>query len=249
MTPAVVPLSVLRRWFGRQLARHDDGREGQIGPGSGVLMKVTVAVGDDHPVVRAGLVQMLTASDLIDVVAEADDGAQLLDTVRALTPRVVLSDYRMPGLDGAAFALAVQQEQLSSRVLVLSAYTEPAIVFRCLENGAAGFLSKDVDRDTLIAAIHSVATGADVLPPEFVSDVLDEIRQRRSLTRAAVTLSPREREILAAAASGRSTPDIARSMHLSTSTVKTYLRRLYEKLGVGSRGAAIAEAMRQDLFS
>ena len=211
-------------------------------------MKITVAVGDDHPVVRAGLVQMLTASELIDVVAEAYDGTQLLDSIRALRPQVALSDFRMPGLDGAALALAAQQEQLPTRVLVLSAYTEPAIVFRCLENGAAGFLSKDVDRATLIDAIRSVAAGTDVLPPEFIGDVLDQIRQRRTATPAAITLSPREREILAAAAEGRSAPDIARSMHLSTSTVKTYLRRLYEKLGVGSRGAAIAEAMRQDLL-
>ncbi|MBF4571969.1 response regulator transcription factor [Herbiconiux sp. VKM Ac-1786] len=191
---------------------------------------------------------MLTASELIDVVAEADDGTQLLDAIRALRPQVALSDFRMPGLDGAALALAAQQEQLPTRVLVLSAYTEPAIVFRCLENGAAGFLSKDVDRTTLIDAIHSVASGTDVLPPEFIGDVLDQIRQRRTATPAAITLSPREREILAAAAEGRSAPDIARSMHLSTSTVKTYLRRLYEKLGVASRGAAIAEAMRQDLL-
>jgi len=198
--------------------------------------------------VRAGLVQMLTASELIDVVAEADDGTQLLDAIRALRPQVALSDFRMPGLDGAGLALAAQQERLPTRVLVLSAYTEPAIVFRCLENGAAGFLSKDVDRATLIDAIRSVAAGTDVLPPEFIGDVLDQIRQRRTATPAAITLSPREREILAAAAEGRSAPDIARSMHLSTSTVKTYLRRLYEKLGVGSRGAAIAEAMRQDLL-
>jgi two-component system nitrate/nitrite response regulator NarL len=212
-----------------------------------VRVKITVAVGDDHPVVRAGLVHMLTASEAVDVVAEADDGPQLLDAIRALEPQVALSDFRMPGLDGAALALSVGKERLPTRVLVLSAYSDPAIVFRCLENGAAGFLSKDVDRDTLIAAVRTVASGADVLPPEFVGDVLDQIRRRR-VAPAAVTLSPREREILVAAAAGRSAPDIARSMHLSTSTVKTYLRRLYEKLGVGSRGEAIAEAMRRGLL-
>ncbi|GGI39688.1 putative transcriptional regulatory protein NarL [Cnuibacter physcomitrellae] len=210
-------------------------------------MKITVAVGDDHPVVRAGLVHLLMASQVVDVVAEVDDGTQLLDAIRATTPQVALSDFRMPGLDGAALALAVAEEKLPTRVIVLSAYAEPAIVFRCLENGAAGFLSKDADRDTLIAAIRTVAAGADVLPPELVGDVLDQIRQRRTAP-AAVTLSPRERDILAAAAAGRSAPEIARAMHLSTSTVKTYLRRLYEKLGVGSRGAAIAEAMRLGLL-
>ncbi|MCS5497426.1 response regulator transcription factor [Cnuibacter physcomitrellae] len=210
-------------------------------------MRITVAVGDDHPVVRAGLVHLLMASQVVDVVAEVDDGARLLDAIRATRPQVALSDFRMPGLDGAALALAVAEEKLPTRVIVLSAYAEPAIVFRCLENGAAGFLSKDADRDTLIAAIRTVAAGADVLPPELVGDVLDQIRQRRTAP-AAVTLSPREREILVAAAAGRSAPEIARAMHLSTSTVKTYLRRLYEKLGVGSRGAAIAEAMRLGLL-
>ena len=98
-------------------------------------MKITVAVGDDHPVVRAGLVQMLTASELIDVVAEADDGTQLLDAIRALRPQVALSDFRMPGLDGAGLALAAQQERLPTRVLVLSAYGSPARTSRVAIHG------------------------------------------------------------------------------------------------------------------
>lgn len=208
---------------------------------------ISVAVGDDHPVVRAGLVQVLTSSGEFDVVAEADDGPGLLAAIIRHRPAVALSDFRMPGLDGAAVAEAVRRGGLPTRVLVLSAYTDPAVMYRCVERGAAGFLSKDADRATIIGAVRAVAAGADVLPAEFVPGLMEQVRHRRAST-AAVDLSPREHEILVAIASGRSAPSIALTMHLAPSTVKTYLQRLYEKLGVNERGAAVAEAMRRGIL-
>ncbi|WZH52183.1 MAG: response regulator transcription factor [Nocardioides alkalitolerans] len=208
---------------------------------------ITVAVGDDHPVVRAGLVQILAAAPDVRVVAEADDGEELLAAVRHHRPDVALSDFRMPVLDGAAVAAQATAEGLGTRVLLLSAYADPAIVFRCVESGAAGFLSKDADRATLLRALREVAAGRDFLPPDLVPDLMDEVRRRRTAT-PAVTLSAREREILEAVAAGLSAPAIAAEAHLSLSTVKTYLQRVYEKLGVGDRGAAVAEAMRRGLL-
>lgn len=208
---------------------------------------ISVVVGDDHPVVRAGLVHVLMASDRIDVVAEAEDGQSLLDVITRLHPAVALSDFRMPGLDGAAVAEAVRDAGIATRVIVLSAYTDPAVMFRCIERGAAGFLSKDADNATIIAAIEAAAAGEDVLPAEFVSALMEQVRHRRASS-PRVDLSSREYEILVAVAAGRSAPAIALAMHLSPSTVKTYLQRLYEKLGVNDRGAAIAEAMRRGIL-
>ncbi|MDT9593240.1 response regulator transcription factor [Nocardioides zeae] len=208
---------------------------------------LTVAVGDDHPVVRAGLVQMLAAASGVSVVAEADDGEALLAAVRELRPRVVLTDFRMPVLDGAAVAAQVALERLPSRVLLLSAFTDPGIVLRCVESGAAGFLSKDCDRSTLLRAVHDVAAGRDFLPGGLVPELLDEVRRRRSAA-PAVALSGRERQILESVAAGRSAPSIAAETYLSLSTVKTYLQRIYDKLGVSDRGAAVAEAMRRGIL-
>lgn len=208
---------------------------------------ISVVVGDDHPVVRAGLVHVLATSSRIDVVGEADDGPALLDAITRLRPAVALSDFRMPGLDGAAVAESARRAGLPTRVLVLSAYTDPAVMYRCIERGAAGFLSKDADKDTIIDAIAAVATGGNILPPEFVPALMEQVRHRRAST-PTLDLSSREHEILVAVAAGRSAPAIALAMHLAPSTVKTYLQRLYEKLGVNDRGAAVAEAMRRGIL-
>lgn len=201
---------------------------------------ITVAVADDHPVVRAGLVQMLTASGEVEVSGEADDGVGILRIIRRSGPRVVLSDFRMPGLDGAALCRAVRDERLATRVIVLSAYTDPAIVNRCRECGAAGFLGKDAGRGEILAAIRTVARGETAWPTPPATSPVSQF--------AAVSLSSRELEILTAVASGSSAPAIAARMHLSLSTVKTYLQRVYDKLGVNDRGAAVAEAMRRGLL-
>lgn len=226
----------------------------QSGPGGKGIFAVavgdcviTVVVGDDHPVVRAGLVHLLTSSGGIVVVAEADDGPGLVEMIAVHRPAVALSDFRMPGLDGAAVAETVRRRGIPTRVLVLSAYTEPAIMFRCIERGAAGFLSKDADRATIVAAIHTAADGVDVLPDEFVPALMEQVRHRRT-SAATIDLSPREQQILTAIAAGKSAPSIALTMHLAPSTVKTYLQRLYEKLGVNDRGAAVAEAMRRGIL-
>lgn len=204
---------------------------------------ITVAVADDHPVVRAGVVEMLTASGEIDVVAEAGGGMQILDIIRAQRPRVVLSDFRMPGLDGAALCTIVRAERLPSRVIVLSAYTDPAIVHRCIECGAAGFLGKDASRSEILSAIRTVDQGGRAVPA-----VEGSTSAISTVGHTAVSLSGREQEILSAVASGSSAPAIAARMHLSLSTVKTYLQRIYDKLGVNGRGAAVAEALRRGIL-
>ncbi len=205
---------------------------------------ISVAVADDHPVVRAGLVQMLTASGEVEVVAEADDGVGILDVIRRRRPRVVLSDFRMPGLDGAALCTVVREERLASRIIVLSAYTDRAIVSRCMECGAAGFVGKDASRSAILAAIRLVDAGGRALPEHLSGGELTVPVTGRE----PVSLSPREREILSAVAEGASAPAIAARMHLSLSTVKTYLQRIYDKLGVNERGAAVAEALRRGIL-
>lgn len=210
------------------------------------LDKVRVVVGDDHPLFRDGVVRALQSSGAIDVVAEADDGVAALAMIREHRPQVALLDYRMPGLDGAEVAAAVTRDDLSTRVLLLSAHDESAIVYKAIQEGAAGFLSKESSRSELVSAVLDCAKGRDVIAPALAAGLAGEIRRRNEPD--APVLSPREREVLTMIAAGRSIPAMAKELFLAPSTVKTHVQRLYEKLGVSDRGAAVAEAMRRKLL-
>lgn len=209
--------------------------------------KVTVVVGDDHPLFRDGVVRALASSGSIDVVGEAEDGLASLELIRLHRPQVALLDYRMPGLDGAQVAAAVRRDELPTRVLLISAHDESAIVYSALQEGAAGFIPKESSRTELIDAVLNCAKGRDVVAPSLAAGLVGEIQQRRSVSDTP-TLSAREREVLALIASGKTIPAMAKELFLAPSTVKTHVQRLYEKLGVGDRGAAVAEAMRRKLL-
>ena len=208
--------------------------------------KVRVVVGDDHPMFRDGVVRALQSSGSIDVVAEADDGIAALAAIRRPLPQVALLDYRMPGMDGAEVAASVQRDQLATRVLLLSAHDESAIVYRALQDGASGFLPKESTRSELVNAVLDCAKGRDVVAASLAAGLAGEIRRRAEPD--GPTLSPREREVLALIASGSSIPAMAKELFLAPSTVKTHVQRLYEKLGVSDRAAAVAEAMRRKLL-
>ncbi len=208
--------------------------------------KVRVVVGDDHPMFREGVVRALQSSGSIDVIAEAGDGTAALALIRDHQPQVALLDYRMPGMDGAAVAAAVQRDALRTRVLLISAHDESAIVYRALQAGAAGFLPKDSTRTELVAAILDCAKGRDVVAPSLAGGLAGEIRRR--VEPEGPGLSPREREVLMLIAAGFSIPKMAKELFLAPSTVKTHVQRLYEKLGVSDRAAAVAEAMRRKLL-
>lgn len=207
---------------------------------------VRVVVGDDHPLFREGVVRALTGSGQIEVVAEAEDGAGVLALIRQHLPDVALIDYRMPQLDGTQVAAAVRRDELRTRVLLLSAHDDAAIVYRALEEGAAGFLSKESTRAELVSAVLDCARGRDVVTASLTSGLAGEIRRRAQP--AGPALSAREREVLRMIAAGLTVPTIAKQLFLAPSTVKTHVQRLYEKLGVGDRAAAVAEAMRRGLL-
>lgn len=207
---------------------------------------VRVVVGDDHPLFREGVVRALTASGQIAVVAEAENGADALALIREHAPDVALVDYRMPELDGTQVAAAVRRDELTTRVLLLSAHDDAAIVYHALAEGAAGFLSKESTRAELVRAVLDCARGRDVVTASLTAGLAGEIRKRAQP--AGPSLSTREREVLRMIAGGQTVPAIAKELFLAPSTVKTHVQRLYEKLGVGDRAAAVAEAMRRGLL-
>ena len=208
--------------------------------------KVTVVIADDHAFFRDGLSRGLTRHGQITVVAEAKDGREALEAIRRECPTVAVVDYQMPDMDGIALVHAVVRERLATRVVVLSAFTDSAVVFRALEEGAAGYLSKDADRQEIVDAVLRVARGDTVVPSELAAGLAGEIRLRAQSQ--APALSGREQQVLQAFSRGLSIPQTAAELYIEPSTVKTHTQRLYDKLGVSDRAAAVAEAMRRGLL-
>jgi two-component system nitrate/nitrite response regulator NarL len=208
--------------------------------------RVTVVVADDHPLYREGVVRALLASGQVEIVAEAEDGRSALAKIREHRPDVALLDYKLPALDGVAVTHAIVREQLPTRALLVSAFTDSGIVYKALETGASGFLSKEARREQIADAVLACARGENVVPPDVAGGLVSEIRLRKQ--HDAPALTPREQEILHLIAAGKSLPQIAGELFLGLTTVKTHVQHLYEKLGVSDRAAAVASAMRRGLI-
>jgi DNA-binding NarL/FixJ family response regulator len=208
------------------------------------MSPVTLLVVDDHPVVRDGIVGMVSSDPDIEVVGEASDGAEAVGLARVLRPDVVLMDLRMPRLDGVGAIREFARLEVASRVVVLTTFDAEADVLPAIEAGATGYLLKDAPRDELVRAIHAAAAGDAVLAPSVASRLMGRVR-----TAEASALSPRELEVLALVADGATNRAVAARLHLSEATVKTHLLSIYTKLGVGDRAAAVAEGFRRGLLT
>jgi two-component system nitrate/nitrite response regulator NarL len=208
--------------------------------------RVSVYVGEDHPIYLEGLVRALAQRPEFEVVGSSHDGRDALHQIRALQPDVAILDEHMPGLTGNDVLQAISRDALATRVIMLTASLDSAVVFRAVANGVRGYLTKDSDRTTICDVVAAVARGQTVLAPEVQAGLADEVRVRQNERRP--TLSRREQEVLERAATGLSAPQIARELSISTATVKTHLHNLYDKLGVSERAAAVAEAMRRGLL-
>lgn len=209
-------------------------------------MATRVFVSEDHPVYREGLVESIRDCPELELVGESGDGLQALDRIRELRPDLALLDLRLPGLDGIGVLRALANETVDTRVLLLSAYSDGALVYEALEAGAAGYISKDAAVEEIIAAIRSAAAGETVLSPGLQQRLARQINRHE---RQSSQLSAREQEIVTLIADGLSSGAIGERLNLSEGTVKTYTRRAFEKLGVCSRAAAIAEAMRRGILT
>jgi two-component system nitrate/nitrite response regulator NarL len=206
---------------------------------------VTVVLADDHPVFRDGLQRLLEEAG-IAVLAAVDDGRAALEAMRKYRPQVGIIDLQLPDVDGTVVIDSARRERLPTRLLVLSARTDSASVYRCIELGAAGYLPKLTAGDEISAAVIALARGESVVPAELQSGLASEIRLRRADDRPVLT--PRELDIIRLAADGHSNAEIGLRLHVSTATVKTHLQHVFEKLEVSDRSAAVAQALRRGLL-
>jgi two-component system nitrate/nitrite response regulator NarL len=210
-------------------------------------MTVTVLVADDHPIYREGIVRAIKDRDDLELIGEAADGREALEQIERLRPSVAVLDIRMPGLDGTQVLDALHHDGGDTSVLFLSAFTEPELAYKTVAAGAKGYLSKESSRQEVCDAIATIAGGGTAFAPEVQAGLAAEI-QERERTGGAPQLTDREREVLHLIADGLSAPEIGKQIHLSTTTVKSHLHSLYEKLGVSDRAAAVAEGMRRGLL-
>jgi two-component system, NarL family, nitrate/nitrite response regulator NarL len=207
---------------------------------------VRVLAADGQPLYRDAVARAIRERPELELVGQACDGREALEAIGAAQPDVALIDRTLAGLSGKQILNAVVRDGLPTRVVLIAAQPEPCEVYAALADGAAGYLTKDADARELCDAITAVARGKTVLASELQSGVAGEIRLRAPHDRPV--MSDRERETLTLIAEGLSAPQIGRTLHLSTATVKTHLQHIYEKLGVSERAAAVAEAMRRGLL-
>ena len=205
-----------------------------------------VLAADGQPLYRDAVARAIRERPELELVGEAGDGREALDTIGAEEPDVAVIDRTLTGLSGEQVLNAVKRDGLRTRVVLIAAQPDPCEVYAALAEGAAGYLTKATDARQLCDAITAVARGRTVLSPELQAGIAGEIRLRAARDRPV--MSDRERETLTLIAEGLSAPQIGRALHLSTATVKTHLHHVYEKLGVSERAAAVAEAMRRGLL-
>lgn len=212
----------------------------------GTTRAIRVLVAEDHSLMREGIVNRLAQADDIEIVGCVEDGQSLVDQYRDSQPDVVLTDFRMPFMDGLQALAAIKVIDPSAKVVLLSAFDDGQLVAEAIAAGAAGFLTKSLPGRELCAHIRSAADGHPAFSVEATRLMMEQLRapagsaSRKGL--ASRQLSRREIEILRLVAGGMTNVQVARELYLSPQTVKTHMERISRKLGVKGRAAAVHKA-------
>jgi DNA-binding NarL/FixJ family response regulator len=219
-------------------------------------MTISVLLADDQPLLRRGFRMILEAEEDLTVTAEAGNGEEAVVLARRYTPDVVLMDIRMPGTDGIEATRRITAEHPSIRVLVLTTFDLDEYAFGALRAGASGFLLKDVRPGEVVSAIRTVASGNAVVSPRVTRRLLEEYAQVLPVSStlqaerypALSTLTEREREVLVAVAHGLSNTEIATTLHVSETTVKSHVGRILAKLSLRDRVQVVVLAYEAGLI-
>jgi DNA-binding NarL/FixJ family response regulator len=212
---------------------------------------ISILIADDQPLARNGLQAMLGAQEDLEVVGEAEDGAQAVEEALRLRPDVVVMDIRMPKLDGIEATRRLQQHAGAPRVLVLTTFDLDEYVYEALRAGAGGFMLKDAPPGQLAEAVRTVAVGDSLLAPAVTRRLVERYVRRPPPDAAARgtfgELTERELEVLKLVAGGLSNAEIAERLFLSEATVKTHLTRILSKLGLRDRVQVVVLAYESGL--
>ncbi len=198
------------------------------------MSALRLLVADDHALVRAGMLALLSELPGVTVVAETGDGREALRLIRERRPDIALLDISMPGMNGLEVAARVAQEHPATRVIIVSMHADDESVRRALVNGAAGYLLKNSDRSELELALNAVARGDTWLSPSLTNRVVAAYAQgaRAAPDGPFEVLTPRQREVLQLVAEGHSNKEIASRLQVALKTVETHRTELMERLGI-----------------
>jgi DNA-binding NarL/FixJ family response regulator len=196
---------------------------------------IRIVLADDQELLRDGFSMILGGQPDLEIVGLAADGVEAVEQVREHRPDVALMDIRMPRLDGLDATAQILAEVPGTRVLVLTTFDLDEYVYRALRAGASGFLLKDAPRETLIAAVRSVAAGGSLLSPSITRRLVETFGAPASGTERVESLSDREAEVLGLIARGRSNGEIAADLFLSEATVKSHVAHILGKTGCRDR--------------
>ncbi len=200
---------------------------------------IRIVLVDDHPIVRSGIAGLFELEEDLQVVGEAADGTEALAIIERNEPDVVVTDLRMPGMDGRELTERLARDHPGVKVLVLTTYESDDAILTAIEAGAAGYLLKAAPHAEIVAGVRAVAAGQTALSPSVAVALVKSARREES----APVLTEREKEALRHVAQGLSNAAIGRQMHLSEATVKTHLLHAFAKLEVKDRTRAVTKAM------
>jgi len=202
---------------------------------------IRIMIIDDHPVVRAGLENMLSTQPDMDVVASASSGREALALLETITPDVILMDLRMSGMSGLDAIRAINLRPDPPRILVLTSFDAEEDIYQSVGAGAHGYILKDTPQDRLLEAIHLIYAKKRYFPADIAARLIE--RMARS------NLTPRERQVLQLVAKGLTNKEIGRALGISDNTARNHVNSIIEKLEVSDRTEAATIAIRQGLVS
>jgi DNA-binding NarL/FixJ family response regulator len=213
---------------------------------------ITVAVVDDHPIVRAGMRAVLDAADDMLVVAEGVNGAEALQLVALYRPMVLVLDVNLPDLNGVEVTRQLREQHTATAILALTVHADSQTIFGLLENGAIGYVLKDEALETLANAVRAAAQGDSWLSPAVARQVVQRAVERSALAPAppppeSIPLTPSERQVLSLLAQGLDNAAIADHLVITKRTVQNHISNIYGKLNVGTRTEAMLYALRHGL--
>jgi len=216
------------------------------------MMKLRILLTDDHTLFRQGLKQLLEAEYDMQVVGEAQEGAEAVAKAAALQPDLVLMDIGMPGLASFDAVRQIRKQRPETKVVFLSMYDDEDYLQQCLAAGGSGYLLKDSPADQLISAIREVRRGGKYLSPRILSKLVEDFSVRDPAERFKPrlgTLTPREREVLKLLAEGLSVKEIAVQLRLSTKTVEAHKFNLMRKLDIHNKAQLVTYAIKRRIIN
>ena len=209
-------------------------------------MTIRILLVDDHPIVRNGVRAVLEAESDLEVVGEAETGTRAINLAHRLRPDVVVTDLLLPDIDGVAVTQQIRADLAQTQVVILtSADQESSSVGHAVHAGAIGYVLKTANVPELVQTIRDAAAGQVHLSSGAAARLIEEMRSPK----AQVALTEREREVLRGLAIGRTNKEIARSLDIALTTVKSHVRAILDKLGVDSRTQAALYAVRSQILS